>query len=187
MKQLSRFLMLLLFMAVAAIWAAGGKLSGRRAPGFCLPDVNMKLHDLADYRGKTVLLEIMQTNCPHCRDFAKVLKEIKAKYGDQLVVLSVVNPPDTLDSVKRFIAEMKWTTPMLFDCGQMAASYMMVTPQNPVMSIPHIFIIDRNGWIQKDFGYESANKGIFEGQQLFSELEPFVSDSGSHTKPGRSK
>ena len=45
----------------------------RRAPGFSLPDVNTEQHDLADYRGKVVILEFMQTTCPHCAAFTEVL------------------------------------------------------------------------------------------------------------------
>ena len=45
---------------------AAGELSGRRAPGFALPDLNLNYHDLADLQGRVVLLEIMQTTCPHC-------------------------------------------------------------------------------------------------------------------------
>ncbi len=44
----------------------------RRAPGFALPNSQMKVVDLADYRGKIVVLEFMQTTCPHCAAFADI-------------------------------------------------------------------------------------------------------------------
>ena len=43
------------FLLCAAALFAGDQ-AGRRAPGFALPDSTMKFHDLADYRGKIVLI-----------------------------------------------------------------------------------------------------------------------------------
>jgi len=152
-----------------SLWAAG-ELSGRRAPGFSLPDLNLKQHDLGDHRGKIVLIEIMQTRCPHCVVFARTLEEIKAKYGYKVAILTVVNPPDNQDTVREFIRTNFVTTPVLFDCGQMAASYLKATPQNPRITLPHLFIIDGEGIIRNDFTYE-GNKEIFEGKALFAELD----------------
>jgi peroxiredoxin len=159
-----------------------GDLSNRRAPGFSLPDVNLRQHDLADYRGKVVLIEIMQTNCPHCQVFGKILEEAKAKYGDKVAILSVVNPPDNQASVTRYVRDTKSTIPILFDCGQMAASYLKVTPANPAINVPHLFIIDGNGMIRNDFGYNAANKGIFEGRALFAEVDRVLA---AKTEPGK--
>ena len=70
---------LLLWMSVFAVALAGllagqSGLSGRRAPGFSLPDRNLNRHDLQDYRGKLVLLEFMQARCPRCEKFAQILE-----------------------------------------------------------------------------------------------------------------
>lgn len=153
---------------------AAGELSGRRAPGFALPNIadpKLGYHDLADYRGKIVLLEIMQTNCPHCQDFSRVLEEVKVKYGNRVAVLSVVNPPDTQRSVAAYVSTAKITAPVLFDCGQMAVSYLKVTPKNPAINVPHLFIIDGEGMIRDDYGYNPANKEIFEGKALYTVID----------------
>ena len=155
----------------ASMLLAAGSLSNRRAPGFSLMDTKGQQHDLYDYRGKIVLVEIMQTSCPHCRAFSKILDKIKAKYGDRVVAFSVVNPPDTAETVSRYLAEVKPTTPLLFDCGQMAISYFKATPQNPGVDLPHLFIVDANGWIVNDYEYGFATRGIFEGQDLFPVLD----------------
>jgi peroxiredoxin len=160
----------LVFCVVSTLFAAGG-LSNRRAPGFSLPDTKGRQHDLYDYRGKIVLLEIMQTACPHCRAFSKILDQVRAKYGERVVTLSVVNPPDTAATVARYLAELKPSTPILFDSGQMAISYFKATPENPGIDLPHLFIIDANGWIVNDYQYGDATKGIFEGKAIFPELE----------------
>jgi thiol-disulfide isomerase/thioredoxin len=160
-----------LVFCVASLLVAAGGLSNRRAPGFSLQDSKGQQHDLYDYRGKIVLVEIMQTSCPHCRAFSKILDQVKAKYGDRVVSLSVVNPPDSPQNVARYLAEVKPSTPVLFDSGQMAISYFKLTPENPSIDLPHLFIIDANGWIVNDYAYGAATKGIFEGKAIFPELD----------------
>jgi peroxiredoxin len=133
-----------------------GELSGRRAPGFSLPNTKLEQHDLYDYRGRVVLLDIMQTTCPTCAEMTAELERIKAKYPDKVVVLSVAVPPDTLDTMNAFIGKHKVTGPMLFDSGQMAASYMKVGPKNPRIHLPHLFLIDPEGMIRDDWGEKEA-------------------------------
>jgi peroxiredoxin len=161
----------LLTLCAASLLFAAGSLSNRRAPGFSLMDTRGQQHDLYDYRGKVVLIDIMQTNCPHCRVFSRILDEVKTKYAGRVAVLSVVNPPDEATSVGRFLRELKPTYPILFDSGQMAISYFKATPQNPAVDLPHLFIVDGNGWIVNDFGYDPSTKALFEGRALFPELD----------------
>lgn len=150
---------------------ASGELSNRRAPGFSLPDSQFRQYDLADYRGKVVVLEIMRTNCPSCQKLAVTLERVRAKYGVKIQVLTVVNPPDTQSTVAQFAATFGVKTPILFDSGQMSASYLRATPQNPTVHVPHLFLIDGNGMIRNDFAYSDATKSIFEGDGLYAELD----------------
>jgi peroxiredoxin len=165
------FLLVIASLAALAWPSAAGPLSGRRAPGFSLPDSKLRQHDLQNYRGKLVLIEIMQTTCPHCRTFAGVLEQVNAKYPGRVAILTVVNPPDTTNTVQAFIGQYKITTPVLFDCGQMSASYLMATPERPQISVPHLFIIDAKGAIVDDYGYSAETKEIFEGKGLFPILD----------------
>ncbi len=164
---------LAIVLAAAPLWGAG-ELSNRRAPGFSLPDMTMKQHDLADYRGKVVVLEIMLTTCPHCLKFADILEEVAKKYAGRVQVLSIVNPPDNTTTVARFVKERKLSYPVLFDCGQAAGSYVLATPQKPTISIPHVFLIDPNGVIKNDFSYSVMTSNIFDGRGLFAELDKLL-------------
>ena len=164
-------------LAFAASLTASGELSGRRAPGFSLIDANFKQHDPQDYRGKILLVELMQTRCPHCAEFSAILEEAVAKYKGQVAAVSIVNPPDTTATVKQYIAEHKITIPVLFDCGQVAGSYMTGYPQNRDFNVPHLFVIDAQGMIHNDFGYSPLTKGIFEGRDLFTELDRMLDKS----------
>ena len=152
---------------------SAGDLSNRRAPGFSLPDAKQAQHDLADYRGKTVLIEWMQTTCPHCAQFSTVLEDVALKYKGKVQVLSIVLPPDSIDMVKKYITAHKITTPILFDTGQMTGPYLKITPANPNVEFPQLFVIDGNGMIKMDFKY-SKDREIFEGRALYTLLDKMV-------------
>jgi peroxiredoxin len=127
----------------------------RRAPGFSLPDVRFNQHDLAENRGKIVILDFVQTNCPACIKLTGVVEQLKAKYGGQVVTMSIVNPPDNLTTVGQFISIYKVTGPVLFDCGQATASYVLIRPDHPTVHFPHVFIIDQDGAIR----YHASSDG----------------------------
>jgi thiol-disulfide isomerase/thioredoxin len=164
--------------------SAAGELSGRRAPGFALHDSNFKQHDPQDYRGRLLLVEIMKTDCPHCRIFSKILEEAKAKYGNRIAILTIVNPPDTMATVSRYIVETRTTIPILFDCGQVSASYLKITPKSTVVGVdvPHVFLIDGQGMIRNDFGYGPDTKEIFEGRALFAEIDRLLERKAAPAK-----
>jgi peroxiredoxin len=169
MRRLALFL---LFVSTAF---AAGELVGHHAPGFSLPDRTYKYHDPQDYRGKILIVEFMQTTCPHCSAFAKILEEASAKYAGKVSILSIVNPPDTPDKVGQFAASNKITLPILFDCGQIAASYVHWTPgKSGGFDIPRVFIIDTTGVIRRDLEYNALTKEIFEGRGLFNELDKML-------------
>jgi peroxiredoxin len=161
-----------LLLALAMTLHAQGPL-GRRAPGFSLMDVTkLQQHDLQDYRGKVVLIDIMRTDCPHCQELTKVLDEVKAKYADKVQILSVVNPPDNQTTVRKYIADYKVTNPVLFDCGQMAVSYLQIGPNNPTVSVPHLVIVDKTGIIRKEMS-EKAGGGLIL-KNITAAIDPLV-------------
>jgi peroxiredoxin len=153
---------------------AAGALSNRRAPGFSLPDSTMKQHDPADYRGKVLLLEFMQTHCPTCKQQSGMLEQIKAKYGAKVQVLSVVVLPDSIDNVRAYIRDNNISSPILFDSGQMTASYLNITPQNPKVEFPHLFFIDPNGTIRQDFNAHEAGSGKVNVKTIAAEIDKLL-------------
>jgi len=158
-----------------ALFAAG---EARRAPGFSLTDVKGQEHDLADYRGKVVLLEFMQTTCPHCAAFTTVLNGIQQRYGDRVAILAVANPPDNPTAVSQFMASHQVTYPILFDCGQVAYSYVRAGS----FDLPHVYLIDPNGMIKSDYVYNLLTRDLFEGKGLYPELDLMVNGGQQQKK-----
>ena len=143
-------LILLTFAAALSLFGEN-EFSNRRAPGFSLADSKFQQHDPQDYRGKVVIIDFMQTTCNVCMKLADELLQVKAKYGDKVAILSVTTLPDNFEKADKFASEHKIPWPVLFDSGQVMMSYLKVTPANPQVHFPHIFIVDGSGMIRYDF------------------------------------
>jgi len=169
-----KYSLFLLALSTSMLFGAG-ELSHRRAPGFSLPDAVQQQHDLADYRGKYVIIEFMQSKCPHCVTFAEIIEKLMIKYRTKVQSLSIVLPPDNLTTVQAYIKEHNVTIPVLFDCSQVAASYLKLGPSTPRVFFPHAFLIDPNGTIINDWVYGEDTKPIFEGDALAKELDRVLS------------
>jgi peroxiredoxin len=153
--------------------------AGRRAPGFALPDSKMQFFDLADYRGKIVLLDFMQTTCAHCAAFADVLERVQQKYGDKVAILAVVNSAaDNQSTVAQYISGHHVTYPVLFDAGQMEYSYVLKTR----FDTPHAYLIDANGTIRDDWDYSLLTRDIFEGNGLMAEIDSLLAAKAAPQK-----
>jgi peroxiredoxin len=143
----------------------------RRAPGFCLIDTSGQWQDLADYRGKIVLVEFMQTSCPHCAVFSTVLNGLKLKYADKLAVLAIANPPvDTVQTMMQFVKDHKLVYPLLLDQGQVAYSYV----RSPSVDLPTVYLIDGSGMIRNSWQNGPLTKDIFEGAGLAREIDKLL-------------
>jgi peroxiredoxin len=154
----------LILIASFSLYAAN-EFSNRRAPGFSLADSKFQQHDPQDYRGKVVIIDFMQTTCNVCMKLADELLKVKAKYGDKVEILSITTLPDNFDKADKFAAEHKIPWAVLFDSGQVMMSYLKVTPANPQVHFPHLFIVDGNGMIRFDF------EGAADAAELSADID----------------
>jgi peroxiredoxin len=151
------------------------QLAPRRSPGFCLSDTTGQWRDLADYRGKVVLVEFMQTTCAHCATFTPILAGLVKKYGDKLQVLSIAISPDTPQTMMQFAKGHNLTWPLLFDQGQVAASYV----RKPSINFPYVYLVDANGMIAGSWEYGGLTRDVFEGNRLDREIEKLIPNSSA--------
>ena len=153
----------ILVMAASAL-AAGQGLSGRRAPSFALPDTALKSYDILDYRGRWLVIDYMKTDRPASKPLSKELDQLKARLGAKVAVLAIVLPPDNTATVAKYISETKTTAPILFDSGQTAMWYFKATPQRPQFDSPHLFVINPQGMIVKDWNQSDIERGGYMPQ-----------------------
>jgi cytochrome c-type biogenesis protein len=103
---------LALFAAVAMVGcvvenSGVGGAPVRAAPDFTLPDVHGTEFSLADYRGKTVVLDFWATWCVPCLYQIPVLNQYRARHRDsgEVVVIGVAVDVEGAEIVAPWIAE----------------------------------------------------------------------------------
>jgi thiol-disulfide isomerase/thioredoxin len=117
----------------------------------------------------------MQTTCPHCAAFVEVLDKVQQKFGNQVAILAVVNPPDNQQAVAAYLTGHKISYPILFDCGQVAYSYLRAVQ----FDLPQVYVIDATGMIQRHYEYSALTQDIFEGNALIPELDRMLAGAAS--------
>jgi peroxiredoxin len=165
---------LLLLCTAALLFAQVPK----RAPGFCLVDTTGQWRDLYDYRGKVVIIEFMQTTCPHCAAFAPKLQAIHQKYAGKVQVLAIGLPPDSPQTMIEYVKGHAIPYPLLLDMGQVAGSYVRV----PNLRFPHVYLVDADGMIRGNWEEGPLAKDIFEGNGLMREVDKLLAPAASAAK-----
>jgi len=136
-------------LAAAVVLAASPTFAiavGEKAPAFELQDLDGDTHSLADYAGKTVVLEWVNPNCPfsdrHARE--KTMIELADRYGDVVWLgINSTNPEsrDYLMTAEHatWAAERGIDYPILYDeSGEVGHAYEAKTT-------PHMYVIDGDG------------------------------------------
>ncbi len=118
---------------------------GKPAPEFTLKDVDGKEHKLSDLKGKIVVLEWINHQCPvvnRCYA-ANIMNNTLAKFQDKPVAWLAIDSSnfceDKVDDIRKWVKEKKIERPVLLDAaGKVGHLY-------GARSTPHMFIIDKKG------------------------------------------
>jgi len=118
----------------------------KTAPEFTLTNYEGEIIRLSAYKGKIVVLEWFNYECPFVKyhyEKAKTMVELANKYKDKNVVWLAINSTGhlTTQKTKEFADKHKFTYPILDDkTGKTGRTYGAKTT-------PHMFIIDTEGKI----------------------------------------
>ena len=159
-----RKFLFLSFVLLGAAFSLAQGLAGRRAPSFSLPDSAMQQFDILDYRGRWLLVNFLRTDRPSSAPLTVLLDGLKPALGARVAILSVLMPPDNTATASKYAAATKTTTPLLFDSGQTAMWYFKATPQHPQFDAPHLFAVNPQGMIARDWNEYEVAKPEFAAQ-----------------------
>jgi len=110
----------------------------REQADFTLIDLEGKPWSLQGLHGKVVLVNFWATWCPPCRKEMPDLEKLYQEFKDQgLLILSISD--EDISKVQPFIAEHRYTYPILLDPGSKVHELFAVE------GIPKSFVYDRNG------------------------------------------
>jgi peroxiredoxin len=157
--MMKKKLILAVFAAAVAQLAATD--TGTSAPAFSgLKDINGKTHNLADYKGKTVVLEWVNYDCPFVKKHygSNNMQGLQKKYTAQGIVWLSVNSSAPGKEGNYSVADWKKKATE----RKVAANAILLDPDGKVgqaygaKTTPHMYIIDGAGVLQYQGAIDST-------------------------------
>jgi len=177
MKKIIAFIpaaaLLVLALAMGAALAAEPNQQGQpiKAPSFELKNCDGKIVKLDDFKGKIVVLEWFNYECPFVQyhyDKASTMTDLAKKYKDKNVIWLAINSTkhQNTGQNKEFAEKHKVSYPLLDDrAGKTGKAYGAKTT-------PHIFIVDAVGNVAYDGAIDNAPLGKTpEGKELVNYVD----------------
>jgi peroxiredoxin len=124
---------------------------GKPAPPILINDINNRTQQLSDYKGKIVVIESINLDCPFCANHYKsgAMPELQAELTGKGVVWFTINSSNPKSpssrseaAAKKEFAEQKMraTSYILDSNGKIGRAYGLLTT-------PHLIVIDQKGLI----------------------------------------
>jgi peroxiredoxin len=140
----------------------------QKAPDFALKDYHGKEFKLSEYRGKIVVLEWVNQDCPVTRRVHQQdrIQDTYRSYAEKGVVWIGIDTTDAMPPERNrvYAARMGLAFPILHDTdGKVGRAYGAKTT-------PHMFIIDREGKLVYDGAWDDDPNGQkeYEGKSFVS-------------------
>ncbi len=168
--MIKRVVMLLCILAMFSGSAGSANLKPytgpAETPALKLPDLQGKIHDLADYRGKVVLVQFWATYCTPCRKEMPSMNRMQKKLSGVPFKILAVDMGETKAEVNKFVAEVKPEFTILLDeQGKTIADWR-------VFAAPSNFIIGPDGKIR----YTLYGGVEWDSEKLISQLRELASE-----------
>lgn len=112
------------------------------APGFQLPDLTDKAHQLADFKGQYVLLNFWATWCAPCVEEMPALDKLHQRlrpHGFTVVAVSTDTAETETAKIDAFIRKLKITFPILRDADQ------AISNKYGARDLPATFLLNPDG------------------------------------------
>ena len=145
---------------------------GRPCPPVIGKDFDGKTIDLANYRGKVVVMDFWAIWCHYCVAGLPSMQMIKGKYADKLQLLGPNwDPAGSGDRVKKYLARRQ------LDIQQIDDSAKKIGDLFHVVGIPCVVIVDQKGIVADiDVGYLPGKE-----TELMAKLDKLLAGQPIHT------
>ena len=135
-----------LLLGIVLAWGAAaaelGPWRGGATPPLALEDLQGGRHDLADYRGKVVLVNFWATWCEPCREEMPSMERLKSSLAGQPFEVLGVNYAEPLSRIEKFTAAVPLAFPLLRDRDGATAKAWRAK------ILPASFLVGRDGRIR---------------------------------------
>lgn len=109
------------------------------APSFSLVDLDERVHQLEDYRGKPLIVNFWATWCPPCLKEMPSMERAWQKIESEGITMIGINVGEDFDTVFGFTATMDVSFPLLLDLDG------TVTGEWPIQGLPTTYVLNPEG------------------------------------------
>jgi peroxiredoxin len=146
--------MLSLFAAVAFATGAFAVEVGKPAPDFTGTDINGKTVKLSDYKGKIVVIESYNSDCPYCNNQYRsgAMQSLQKDLADKGVVWLLVNSVSPKNPSHRTAdqAKQEWTDRKIVATAWLDDSDGTIGHLYSMKTTPHMFVVNKDGTLVYD-------------------------------------
>jgi len=136
-------------LSLSSILGLAEAVPGKPAPEFTAKDINGKTHKLADYKGKIVVLEEYNLDCPFCANHFKsgAMQELQAYAASKGVVWLLVNSVSAKAPSYRnpAAAKKEWQAEKIKATAWIDDSSGAIGKSYGLRTTPHMVVIDKDG------------------------------------------
>jgi peroxiredoxin len=122
---------------------------GQRAPDFSGTDINGKIVKLSDYKGKIVILESYNSDCPFCHNQYQsgATQALQKELADKGVVWLMVNSvnPNNPSHRTPAQAQQEWADLKIAAAAWIDDSSGTIGHLYGMKTTPHVFVVDKTG------------------------------------------
>ena len=140
---------LTMFAALAITASAFAVDIGKPAPDFTGTDINGKTVNLSDYKGKIVVIESYNSDCPFCHNQYQggATQELQKQLADKGVVWLLVNSVNPNNSSHRTDAQARqeWSDLKIAATAWINDSSGTIGHLYGMKTTPHVFVINKDG------------------------------------------
>lgn len=133
----------------------------RPAKEFDFVDASGKHTLLSSFKGKVVVIQFLQTTCPHCQAMSQMLTKMQAELGPRgFQAVGVAFNDANADMVRNYIAQFHIGMPVYYSPRDTVIPYLGLSVMDRFV-VPQVMVIDKKGQIraQSDpMGTESLQK-----------------------------
>src|SRR5579885_1782445 len=119
----------------------------RPAKEFDFVDANGKHTLLSSYRGKVVVIQFLQTTCPHCQAMSQMLTKLNAELGPRgFQPIGVAFNDATPDMFRNYVSQFHIGMPVAYAPRDTVISYLGLSIMDRFV-VPQVMVIDKKGTI----------------------------------------
>jgi len=166
---------------------------GKPAPDFTGTDITGKTVKLSDYKGKIVVIESYNSDCPFCHNqYGSATQALQKELADKGVVWLMVNSVNPNNPSHRTPAQAKqeWTDLKIAATAWIDDSSGAIGHLYGMRTTPHVFVVDKSGALVYEGAMDDHPDPVHDPKTARNYVREAVDDllagkpiEVSHTKP----